>query len=72
MNAKWLTVLKVVRRCVWLAALVAVLFLLLMYKITQSEAAILFVFVTALASSVPLAAITVLIDHVEIEHWGDD
>lgn len=67
MNDRWLTVLKKMRRVVWLVALVVVLALLLIYKVTENEASLMWTFASVLMAVFVLGTLTAVSDQIEAE-----
>jgi len=67
MNDRWLTVLKKIRRVVWLVALVVVLALLLIYKVTENEASLMWTFASVLVAVFVLGTLTAVSDQIEAE-----
>lgn len=67
MNDRWLTVLKKMRRVVWLVALVVVLALLLIYKVTENEASLMWTFASVLVAVFVLGTLTAVSDQIEAE-----
>ena len=65
MNDRWLTVLKKIRRVVWLVALVVVLALLLIYKVTENEASLMWTFASVLMAVFVLGTLTAVSDQIE-------
>jgi uncharacterized membrane protein YadS len=65
MNDRWLTVLKKIRRVVWLVALVVVLALLLIYKVTENEASLMWTFASVLVAVFVLGTLTAVSDQIE-------
>lgn len=63
----WLGAMKKVRYWLWLAVQVAVLVLLVIYKITVNETALMLVFLSMIAVSIPLTAMTMVIDAIETD-----
>jgi uncharacterized membrane protein YadS len=67
MNDRWLTVLKKMRRVVWLVTLVVVLALLLVYKVTESEASLMWTLASVLVAVFVLGTLTAVSDQIEAE-----
>lgn len=67
MNDRWLTVLKKIRRVVWLVALVVVLALLLIYKVMENEASLMWTFASVLVAVFVLGTLTAVSDQIEAE-----
>jgi len=72
MNEKWIAPAKKVRRVIWLAELVTVLVLLIVYKFTCNQMALMLVFLSVLIAATPMAVITMGIDLIEMDRLGED
>jgi len=72
MNKKWRAPAMKIRRCVWLAELVTVLVLLLVYKFTENSTVLMSMFLSIIIASVPMAAATLVVDSIDLERLGDD
>ena len=62
----WLRRVTKARRIVWMTELITVLVLLLLYKFTSNETALMLTFLSTIIASVPLAGMTLIIDTEEL------
>jgi len=72
MNDRWWAPAKKVRRYARLTELVTVLTLLLVYKFTGSEIALMWLFLSILVAATLMTVATLIIDRIELERRGKD
>ena len=67
MNERWRAPAAKVRRYVWLTELVVILLLLIVYKLTGSEEVLMWMFLSMIVASVPMAGATLIVDQIDLE-----
>ena len=72
MNERLLAPALKVRHIVWLAELVTVLILLIVYKFTANETVLMTVFLSIVIATVPMTVATLIVDAIEVEKLGVD
>ena len=72
MDPRWREPLVKARRYVWLAELVLLLVVLLVYKFTEAQWALATVFISIMLVSLPLSMLTLAIDEIDVNDFGKD